>query len=171
MISAKIVEALNSQIQAEFYSAYLYLAMSAYFENKNLPGFANWMRVQFQEEQMHALKLFDFVTDRGGEVRLMAIEEPQAAWDSPEQVFSQVLEHEQHVTGLINKLVDLAVSESDHATTAALQWFVNEQVEEESTADQLLQDVRLVKDSPGGLFMMDRELKARSFSPPADEGN
>ena len=170
MISTKIVDALNDQIQAEFYSAYLYLSMSAYFETLNLPGFANWMRVQFQEEQMHAMRLFDYLNERGGRVKLQAIEEPQTDWDGPQAVFSQVLEHEQHVTALINKLVDLAVAESDHATNAALQWFVNEQVEEESTADQLLQEVKLIKDSPGGLFMMDRELKSRAFTPPPDAG-
>lgn len=169
MISKKIVEALNGQIQAEFYSAYLYLSMSAYFESKNLPGFANWMRVQFQEEQLHALKLFDYVNNRGGDVELMEIEKPQTTWASPEEVFMQVLQHEQLVTGMINKLVDLAVSESDHATNAALQWFVNEQVEEESVADQLLQEVKLVKDSPGGLFMMDRELGSRSLVPEGTE--
>jgi len=167
MISKKVAKALNEQIRDEFYSAYLYLAMSAYFEQTNLQGFANWMRVQFQEEQAHALKLFDYLAERGGEVKLMAIKEPPVGWDSPQAVFTEVLKHEQHVTALINKLVDISNSESDHATTAALQWFINEQVEEEATVDQLLQEIKMVKDSPSALFMMDRELGTRTFTPPA----
>ena len=170
MINTTVAEALNNQIQAEFYSAYLYLAMSANFEHRNLRGFANWMRVQFQEEQMHALRLYDYLIARGGQVRLQAIDAPPADWDTPEAAFAAVLEHERHVSALINKLVDLAVKQSDHATTAALQWFVNEQVEEEATAEQLLEEVLLVRDNPGGLFMIDRELAGRTFNPPPAAG-
>jgi len=171
MISEKVEQALNDQIREEFYSAYLYLSMSTYFEATNLAGFANWMRVQFQEEQLHALKLLDYLCERGGRVRLQGIKEPQQDWESPLQVMQNVLEHEQSVTALVNRLVDIAVAESDHATNAAMQWFVNEQVEEESTADQLVQELKLIQDSPGGLFMLNRELGQRIFTPPVAGGS
>jgi len=166
MLTPKMEAALNEQINAEYYSAYLYLSMAAYFDSINLPGFANWMRVQNEEETFHTMKFFDFVVERGNRVKLTAIEAPETEWDSPLAVFEATLAHEQHVTGLINKLVDLALSESDHATNNFLQWFVGEQVEEEATADGILQQLRLMKDAPGGLFMMDRELGQRTFTPP-----
>jgi len=133
MISKKIEKALNKQINAELYSAYLYLSMVAYFESVNLPGFANWMKVQTQEELMHAMKIYDFVNERGGRVVLKAIEAPPTEWDSPLDAFEATYKHEQKVTGLINNLVNLAIEEKDHATSSFLQWFVNEQVEEESS--------------------------------------
>ena len=166
MLSPKMETALNEQINAEIYSAYLYLSMAAYFDSINLPGFASWMRVQNEEETFHAMKFFDFVAERGNRVKLTAIEAPETEWGSPLAVFEATLAHEQHVTGLINKLVDVALSESDHATNNFLQWFVGEQVEEEATADGILQQLRLMKDAPGGLFMMDRELGQRTFTPP-----
>ncbi len=168
MLSSKMEAALNSQINAEYYSSYLYLSMAAYFDSINLSGFANWMRIQQQEELLHALKFFDFVAERSGRVKLTAIEGPETQWASPLAVFEAVLAHEQHVTGLINKLVDLALAESDHATNNFLQWFVAEQVEEESAADRVLQQLRLMKDAPGGLFMIDRELGQRVFAPQGD---
>ena len=170
MISKKIQEALNGQVNAEMYSAYLYLSMESYFKSLNLNGFATWMRVQTQEEMMHAMKIYDFINERGGRVILKPIEGPPAKWDSPLAVFEAVYAHEQKVTGLINALVDLAIEEKDHATNSFLQWFVNEQVEEESTADEIVQQMKMMENAPGGMFMLDRELGQRVFMPPAPEG-
>ncbi|MHC4911435.1 MAG: ferritin [Planctomycetota bacterium] len=170
MIGKKMEEALNGQINAELYSAYLYLSMEAYFGNENLAGFANWMRVQTQEELMHAMKIYDYVAERGGRIVLNAIEQPPAKWDSPLGVFEAVYEHEQKVTGLINELVNLAVEEKDHATNSFLQWFVTEQVEEEDNASTVLGQLKLIKDSPQALFMMDKEMGQRVFTPPPTEG-
>ncbi len=166
MLSAKMEEALNAQINAEGFSAYLYLSMSAYAESLNMSGFANWFRIQSQEEQFHMMKIFDYVAERGGRVRLEKIETPQVEWDSLLKAFEDTLEHEKYISDRINKLVDLAIQESDHATNAFLQWFVTEQVEEESTADGILQKLRLMKDAPGALFMMDQELGRRAYTPP-----
>jgi ferritin len=170
MINKKMEEALNGQVNAEMYSAYLYLSMESYFRSLNLNGFANWMRVQTQEEMMHAMKIYDFINERGGRVILKAIKGPPTKWESPLVVFKAVYAHEQKVTGLINKLVDLAVKEKDHATNTFLQWFVNEQVEEESSADGIVQQLKMMKNTPGGMFMFDRELGQRVFTPPATEG-
>ena len=168
MLSQKMQEALNDQINAEYFSSYLYLAMAAHCEAINLDGFANWLRVQTQEEMAHAMKFFGFVLERGGRVELKAIEAPPSQWESPLAIFEATLKHEQYITDRINKLVDLAVAESDHATNAFLQWFVSEQVEEEATADGILQKLKLMADAPGGLFMLDRELAQRTFTPPAE---
>ena len=161
MIGKKMEVALNEQINAELYSSYLYLSMSAYLESLNLRGFAHWMRVQAREEEGHALKIYDHIIERGGRVTLGAVEAPPTEWDSPLAVFEQVASHEQKVTGLINELVDLATSENDHATRSFLQWFVAEQVEEEDAANQVLEKFKLVAAAPGGLFMIDRELAER----------
>ena len=168
MLDAKMEKALNDQIVAEMYSAYLYLSMAAYLDGEGLGGFAKWMRAQFQEEQAHALKMFNYVGERGGRVHLGAIEAPPSEWDSPLAVFEATLAHEQMVTGLINKLVDLALELSDHATDNFLRWFVTEQVEEEDTADSIRQQLKLVGSNGQGLLMLDRELGARVFTPPAD---
>jgi ferritin len=141
--------------------------MAAYFETINLKGFANWMRVQTQEELVHAMKFYDFIVERGGKAVLSAIEGPRTEWPSPLAVFEHAYEHEQKVTGLINDLVDLAISEQDHATNNFLQWFVAEQVEEEASADEVVQKIKLMGDASGGLFMLDRELAQRVFTPPA----
>jgi len=167
MIDEKMQEAINKQLNAELYSSYLYLSMSAYFQSVNLGGFANWMRVQAKEELAHAMKFYDYVNERGGRVILQPVEEPPSEWDSPLAVFEHVYRHEQKVTGLINKLVDLAVKARDHATNNFLQWFVSEQVEEEASADEVVQKLKLVGDAPGGLFMIDRELAQRVFVAPA----
>ncbi len=167
MLSEKMQEALNRQINAELYSAYFYLSMSAYYESVNLPGFANWMRVQYQEETFHALKLYDYVNSRGGRVTLTAIDAPPTEWDSALAPFEDTYRHEQKVTGLINDLVNLAIEERDHASNAMLQWFVTEQVEEEKSASDIIGQIKLLKDAPNGLFMIDRELAARVFVPPA----
>jgi len=170
MISKKIQDALNEQINAELYSAYLYLSMDAYFQSTNLVGFANWMRVQTQEEMAHATKMYDYVNERGGKVTLKQIAGPPTEWESPLAIFEAVYEHEQKVTALINNLVDMAIAEKDHAANTFLQWFVNEQVEEESSADLMVQKLKLMKDAPGGLYMLDNELGQRVFTPPVTEG-
>lgn len=167
MLSAKMQAALNAQINAEYYSSYLYLAMAAYAESINLRGFAHWFRLQAQEEMGHAMKFFDYVHGRRGQVELKSIESPPAKWDSPLAVFEATMQHEQHVTALINKLVQQAAEERDYATHTFLQWFVTEQVEEEATADQIIQQLRLVQNAPGGLYMLDRELAQRTLAPAA----
>jgi ferritin len=164
MISKKMQNAINGQINAELYSAYLYLSMSADFSSKNLPGFANWMKIQAQEELGHAMKLYNFIEERLGRVTLKAIDAPPTEWDSPLTAFEAVLKHEQKVTGLINKLVDQAIAENDHATRGFLQWFVDEQVEEEASADAIVEQLKLIKSAPGGLFMLDKELGRRTFT-------
>ena len=166
MISAKMNDAINQQINAELYSSYMYYAMVSYFEDMGLSGFATWMKVQVQEEVFHANKMFEYVNERGGRVQLMSIEAPPSEWDSPMAVFDAVLEHEQKVTSLINGLVDVANSENDHAAKIFLQWFVEEQVEEEASVSDILSKLRLTADYPGGLFMMDKELGTRVFTVP-----
>jgi len=170
MISKKMEDALNGQVNAELYSAYLYLSMESYFKSKNLNGFANWMRVQTQEEMMHVMKIYDFIDERGGRIILKAVEGPPTDWDSPLAVFEAAYSHEQKVSGLVNDLVDLAIKEKDHATNTFLQWFVNEQVEEEASADQVVQQLKMVENAPGGVFLLDRELGQRVFTAPAAEG-
>lgn len=164
----KMLTAFNKQINAEMYSAYLYLSMEAYFQSINLTGFATWMRAQTQEEMMHAMKIYDFVFERGGQVTLEAIDKPPFSWESPLAAFKEVLKHEQHVTSLINDLVDMAIKERDHASNIFLQWFVTEQVEEEASADAVIQRLKLAKDNASGLFMIDAELGQRVFTMPAD---
>lgn len=163
MIGEKMQKALNEQINAEIYSAYLYLSMSAYCESLSLPGFANWMRVQWQEELTHALKLYDFVNERGGQVVLTAIDGPDVEWESPLAMFEVTLEHERHVTSLIHRLVDLSLAERDHAANSMLQWFVDEQVEEEANAEQLVEELKRIEGQPHALFLLDRELAQRQF--------
>ena len=166
MLSKKMQDALNKQLNAELYSAYLYLSMSAYFQSVHLGGFANWMRVQAQEELTHAIKFYDYVNERGGRVVLQPVEGPPAEWTSPLAVFEDTYRHEQKVTSLINELVNLVIAEGDHATNVFLQWFVFEQVEEEASADKIVQKLKLVGDTGSGLFMIDRELAQRVFVPP-----
>lgn len=168
MISKQMESAINAQINAEMYSSYLYLSMSAYFQSTNLSGFANWMKVQAQEEMTHAMKFYDYINERGGRVTLQTIEAPPKDWNSPLDVFNATLEHEQKVTSLINTLVDIAMEERDHATNIFLQWFVSEQVEEEDSADEILQKIKLMGDAPGGMFMLDNEMGQRVFTSSAD---
>lgn len=165
MIKEKIQDALNEQLNAELYSSYLYLSMSAYFESIALKGFANWMRIQAQEELAHAMKFHDFLQERGGRVILNAVDAPQTQWDSPLAAFEHVYQHEQKVTDLINNLVNLAISEADHAANNFLQWFVAEQVEEESSADEIVQKMKLLGDDRSALFFLDQELGKRVFAP------
>lgn len=166
MIKKTVADAINAQINAEFYSAYLYLSMSAHFEAQGLPGFANWMRVQFEEEQSHALKFYDYVNERGGRVLLTTFETPKHEWSSIVEVFEDVLKHELHVTDLINNLVDVAIAEKDHASNSFLQWFVNEQVEEEANVEKILNQLRLIDGKGDGILMLDKELATRVFVPP-----
>ena len=157
----KVEEALNDQIHAEFYSFYLYLAVSSWFKTIHLDGFAHWMHVQAQEELGHAMKLVDFLNERGGAVALKALDAPPSEWASPVAATRAVLDHERYITGRINDLVDIATEAKDHASTVLLHWYVGEQVEEEATADTLCNQVAMVADSPHGLLMLDRELAAR----------
>lgn len=161
MISKKMEKALNTQINEELFSAYLYLSMSAWFESINLKGFAGWMRIQAQEEVGHAMKIYGFIQERGGKVSLQAIKGPEIAWESPLAAFEGAYKHERHITGCIDKLVNQAITEKDHATSNFLQWFVGEQVEEEASADEVVQMLKLAGKQPGALFMIDRELGQR----------
>jgi len=170
MISEKIQQALNEQINAELYSAYLYLSMNTYFESENMQGFANWMRIQAQEELTHAMKIYDFLNDRGGKVTLTTIDQPPTQWDSTLAVFNATYEHEQKVTSLINNLVNLANQEKDHATNSFLQWFVTEQVEEEKNAADIVSKLKLIEKSPQAIFMMDKDMAQRIFTPPLTKG-
>lgn len=163
MLKERILNAINEQINAEQYSALLYLSMSAWFQDKGLPGFANWMYVQFQEEMTHANKFFNYVHERGGKVELKAIDQMPTEWGSVVEVVEATLEHEQHVTSLINNLVDIAVEERDHATQSFLQWFVDEQVEEEANVTEILDTLKLINGQGNGIFMLDRELRNRTF--------
>lgn len=166
MLTPKMEQALNDQIKWELYSAYLYLSMSAYFADKGLPGFAHWMRMQAQEEHFHAMKFYDYVLERGGRVELQAIDAPPSGWSSSMEVMEETLKHEQHVTLLINDLVDVAISERDHASNIFLQWFVTEQVEEEDSVSEALAKLRLVGSEGNGIFMLDKEMGTRVFNPP-----
>jgi ferritin len=161
MISKSLQDALNEQINFELFSAYLYLSMSAHFESQNLSGFANWMRVQYQEETGHAMKFYKYVFDRSGVVTLKALAQPATKFKTPVEVFKQVLEHEQKVTSLINKLYELAVKEKDYAAQSFLQWFINEQVEEEKNAADIINMLEMIGDSSVSLIMADRQLGAR----------
>lgn len=158
MLTKTVLKALNDQINAELYSAYLYLGMSAWCEGKNLPGFAGWMRKQFGEEQAHALKIYDYVLDQGGDVTLKAIEGPTTSYKNLQDVWETTLKHEQHVTSLIHKLHDLAHKEHDVATQVLMQWFVTEQVEEEKSAHTILEQVKMVGTNTSAIFFIDRHV-------------
>lgn len=167
MLNERIQERLNEQIQKELYSAYIYYSMAGYFESKSLKGFANWMTVQTQEELSHAHRLYTYINDRGGRATMLPIEAPQNEWDSPLAAMQNVYEHECYVSELINGCVTLAIEENDHMTNTFLQWFVAEQVEEEASADELVQKLKLAGDNSGALFMVDAEIGKRVFTPPA----
>jgi ferritin len=167
MLSKKMEKAINGQINAEIYSSYMYLSMSAWFEQAGLAGLANWMRQQVQEEMFHAMKMFNFVNERGARVILGVIEKPPTEWKSALDVFTATLAHEQKVTGLINDLTNLALDERDHATNIFLQWFISEQVEEESGVGAILDKLKLIGKDSSGLFALDQELGQRIFTPPA----
>ncbi|MCD8176198.1 MAG: ferritin [Tannerellaceae bacterium] len=168
MLSKKMEEALNAQINAEFWSAYLYLSMSADFAAKGKPGFANWMHIQFKEEQEHAIKFFNYVISRGGKPELKPIEEVKTSWESPLEAFEDTLAHEQKVTAMINDLYGLAVEEKDYATQSMLRWFIDEQVEEEETAQGIIEALNMIKDNGFGLYTLDKELATRVYTPIAE---
>jgi ferritin len=167
MLSEKMEKALNDQVNAELFSAYLYLSMAAYFESIGLSGFGKWMEIQTMEEMTHAKKIYDYINERGGRVVLEAIEKPKIKWSTPLEAFKDAYKHEQYISGLINNLVDISIEEKDHATNNFLQWFVAEQVEEEASAEEIVQKLKLVGDRGNAIFMMDRELGQRTFTPPS----
>jgi ferritin len=161
MMSAAVLDAMNQQIVKEFYASNLYLAMSAHFEAASLRGFGHWMRVQSEEEREHALRFFDHILERGGSVELGAIEQPPAEFGNPIDIFRQALEHEQKVTASINSIYAVAVRESDYASQVFLQWFVNEQVEEEANATEMIERLAMAGDDRAALLMLDAEMKSR----------
>jgi ferritin len=161
MLSQKLQDAINEQIRDELYSSYLYLSMAAYSEDANLPGFAHWMRLQSQEEISHAMKFFDYVSERGGRVVLHAIDQPPTEFESPLGLFEMTLEHEQKVTGLIHKLYELALDEKDYPTQVMLQWFIEEQVEEEDSASRILETMKRIGNKGHALVMFDQALGQR----------
>jgi ferritin len=167
MYSKTVEEALNKQINAELYSSYLYYSMSAWAAASDYPGMSNWFKLQALEELLHVSKFFGYINDRGGRVKLGAVDAPPTEWESPVAAFSETLSHEKMVTGLINDLVNLAVAEKDRTTESFLQWFVNEQIEEEATASELLGKIKMIGDNGAGLYMIDQELASRVFTPPA----
>ena len=169
MISAGVQQAINDQINHEFFAAYSYLSMSAYFESANLPGFAAWMRHQAQEEVTHGMKLFDFINDRGGRVLLQAVDAPPTEFKSPLDVFEHALKHEQKVTLMINHLYEQAAAANDFAAQVALQWFITEQVEEEKTADLIVEQLKMIGNDRPALLMLDREMGARKGDEHGDD--
>ena len=164
MLNQKIEEALNAQINAEMWSAYLYLSMAAYCHSQGNPGMGKWFEVQFQEEQDHAKIFFNYVISRGGNVVLKPIEAVPTAWNTILEVFESTLEHEQKVTALINNLFAITAAENDYATQSMLKWFIDEQVEEEETAQNIIDNLKMIKDNGYGLYMLDKELGARVYT-------
>ncbi len=160
-LSTSMEKAMNDQINAEFESAYLYLGMAAWLESANFPGFAQWMRAQAQEETEHAMKFFEHIVERGGTPTLTAIKAPPKSWQSPLAAFQASYKHEQYISGRINKLMDMAVKAKDYASQSLLQWFIDEQVEEEASVDEIVQKLKMVKGSAGSLLMFDHKLGKR----------
>ncbi len=166
MISKKMTKELNKRINEELYSAYLYLSMAGHSEDTGLKGFANWFGIQVQEEIAHAQKFHRYVVDQGEKVALEAIAKPLSEFKSPLDLFEKTLEHEKLVTNNINNVLELAKKENDNATAIMLQWFVTEQIEEEASANEIIQQLKLIGKDGGGLFMMDKQLATRTFTPP-----
>lgn len=167
MLSKKMTQALNKQLNNELYSAYLYLAMSSYTTFIGLKGAANWFMVQNQEEMLHAMKFYQYINSQGQHAQLDAIAAPPMEYGTLLSMFEQTLHHEQFITKCINDLMDLAIKEKDHATQIFLQWFVTEQIEEEGNDNDIIAQLKLVGDSPQGLMIVDRDLASRVFTPPA----
>jgi len=161
LLTETVEKALNEQINKELFSAYLYLSMAADFESKNLAGFAKWMKAQSAEELNHAMKLFNYVLERGGHVELMAIEKPQQTWESPLKAFQDAYDHERFITQSIYSLLEIAQSAKDYGTMEFLQWYVKEQVEEEAQAEHVMKKLEMINDAPAGLLMLDHELGQR----------
>lgn len=162
-------KAFNKQVNAELYSSYLYLAMESYFQSISLTGFASWMRAQVQEEMFHGIKMYNYIHERGGKAKLEAIAKPEEKWESPLLAFEHILAHEQHVTSLINNLIDVAQDTRDHAAKAFLDWFITEQVEEEASVGQIVDRLRLIGKDSSGLFFLDSELGKRVFVMPVKQ--
>ncbi len=165
MLTEKIGRELNEQMNREFYSANLYLALSAWLDAHSLKGMAHWMRLQAEEEQEHGMKIFDFIQERGGQAIMGAIEAPPIEWESTLQVFEAAWEHERFITSHINELADLAIQEKDFATQSFLQWFITEQVEEEATVSEIVERLRLIGDNGAALFMLEADLGRRTATP------
>ena len=165
MASQRVLDALNNQLQMEFFSEYFYISMEAYFADNNLDGFANFFNVQAKEERDHAYKIFNYIGRAGGKVVLQGIEQPNINFESPLDVFESALEHERLISNSIHDLVDLAISEKDHTTSSFLRWFIDEQSEEESM-EKIVRKLRLLKNDPAGLLMIDQELAQRTYIPP-----
>ena len=161
MLKKKVEEALNEQLNREFYSAYLYLSMSAYFDSIDLPGFAHYMKVQYQEESAHAIRIFNYLINVGAKIQLKTIEQPKNIWKDVIEVFEETHKHECYITDSINSVLATAHKEHDYATINMLQWFIGEQVEEEASASQLITKIKLVKDNPSALYLFDQELGQR----------
>lgn len=168
MLSEKLKAELNEQIKHELFSAYYYLSMAAYFDANDLDGFANFFKVQAEEEQFHAMKFYNFVNEKGGRVILQSIDQPETEFDSIADVYEKALKHEQFVTKRIYKLMDLAMEEKEHSTISFLKWFVDEQVEEENTMETILRKVERVGEQGQGILMLDNEMAQRTFTPPAE---
>jgi len=168
-IGKKMNDALNGQINEEIFSAYLYFAMAADFEAKDWPGVASWMKIQAQEEMGHALKIYNWINERGGKAVFAAIEKPQESWETALELFEGALEHEQHITSCFYNLVKIARDEGDISAEIFLQWFVTEQVEEEANASEIVGKIKKVKDSQNGMYMLDKELSVRSAAPVQSE--
>ncbi len=164
MIKNTVQEALNAQLAREMYSSNLYLAMAGYFQSINLKGFAHWMRLQAQEETDHAMKFFDYLLDRGGQVKISKIDEPPSNWDNPLIAMESALQHEQFISENINELANLAIKEGDHGTHIFLQWFITEQIEEESNVNEIVEKLKLIGDWQGGLLLIDNELGKRTLT-------
>lgn len=170
MLSPKMQKAYNEQIRNELNSAYIYMGMAAYFEAQSLPGFANWMRVQTEEERFHASKFFDFVYERDGEVELFPLDQPSVEYESPLAAFEAAYAHEQYISGTIHNLYALSMEEKDFASQPLLNWFIEEQVEEEASAKEIIDQLKLIQNSKMGLYMLDKQMATRTFTPPAAEG-
>lgn len=166
MINEKLQNAFNDQINKELYSEYLYLAMKIYFEENDLQGFVNWFNIQVQEEHAHAMGMFDYLGERGGAVKLMAIDEPKVEGSTPVEIFEQVLKHEEYVTSRINALLDVAEETKDRAAIIFLNWYLKEQVEEEASVGSVLAKLKLIGDDKKALLMLDKDLATRVFNPP-----
>ncbi|MCB5261830.1 MAG: ferritin [Candidatus Cloacimonetes bacterium] len=165
MISTKMITAINEQINKELFSEYLYISIQAWFADQNLDGMANWMSAQAQEEHFHAMKFFNYLIERGARVKLKAIEGPAVDFKTPLKAFQESLDHEKFISKSIDELMDLAIKEKDHATKSFLQWFIDEQVEEESSVDRIVNMLKMVGDHGHGIMMIDRELAQRTFVP------
>lgn len=168
MLSKKMEDAINAQINKEMFSAYLYLSMSSYAEISGLRGIATWFKVQYHEEMVHSMKFYEYIIRKGGTVSLKTIDEPARDFQSPQVLFEKALAHEEYITKCINDLVDLAIAEKDHASKGFLDWYVKEQIEEEQNATEIIQTLKMIGDNKAALYMYDKELGARILTVPTD---